>query len=78
MLTPWHEKAECLECPGLKTLQSGTLGQKGLLGSFGGMFVDYSQEAGRWDTLTRAANQAIAGAPETPFNISVRMEGAGR
>jgi len=58
--------------------QSGTLGQKGILGMFGGMFVDYSQEAGRWDTLTRAANQAIAGAPETPFNISVRMEGTGR
>ena len=58
--------------------QSGSLGQKAILGMFGEMFVDYSQEAGRWDTLTRAANQAIAGAPETPFNISVRMEGAGR
>jgi hypothetical protein len=56
--------------------QSGNLGQKGLLGSFGGMFVDYSQEAKRWDSLTRAANQAIAAPPETPFSISVRMDGA--
>jgi hypothetical protein len=56
--------------------QSGSLGQKAILGTFGEMFVDYSQEAGRWDYLTRAANQAIAGAPETPFIISVRMAGA--
>jgi hypothetical protein len=55
--------------------QSGSLGQKAILGMFGEMFVDYSQEAGRWDALTRAANQAIAGAPETPFIIAVRMAG---
>ena len=55
--------------------QSATLGQKALLGMFGGMFVDYSQEARRWEELTRAAKQAIAAPPKTPFFIYVGLSG---
>lgn len=56
--------------------QTATLGQKALLGMFGEMFMDYSQEAGRWQELTRAANQAIAGPAATPFFIYVGLAGA--
>jgi len=35
--------------------------------------MDYSQDAGKWPELTRAAKQAIAAPPRTPFFIYVGL-----
>ncbi len=53
--------------------QTVSSGATALLGMSGQMFLDYSQEARGWTDLTKAADKALAAAPQTPFLIHVRM-----
>lgn len=54
--------------------QHVVLGGKMLLESGGGGGTDNLGSADGWDELTQAMNQALAGSPQTPFEIGVQIK----
>jgi len=54
-----------------------TLGSKGLHGSSGGGTLEAYSSKNQWEDFEEAIKQALAGASDTPFEISVRLA-AGR
>ena len=56
-----------------KVAEHVTLGRKGLDGMSGVGGKDFYLQAGGWSALADAMTKAIAGAPETPFEIAVEI-----
>ncbi len=61
------------ESQGWDVNQRVVLGDEGLHGSSGGGILEAYNKAKDWEDLAQAARQAIAGPPETPFEISARI-----
>jgi hypothetical protein len=62
-----------LQTQGWDVSQEVILGRKSLNGSSGGGILEAYTEPQQWEDFAAAAKQAISGAPETPFEISVRI-----
>jgi hypothetical protein len=53
------------------------LGGKSIQGSLGGGGLDSYTTAGDWEDLASGIKKAVSSLPETPFEISARIVGAG-
>src|SRR5207237_406489 len=58
---------------GWSNTQRVTLGREGLHGSSGSGTKDTYSEIEYWNDLKEAVKKALAGAPETPFEIRVKL-----